>query len=110
MEMLENPFVTKFMAEIAAALIIFVGGLLIGKYRERKRLHGKSLDQYDFYPYASSRENFAEFSLRDFRLGVHYFLRNTDMRAARQLIFIGEQNGVRQSLEVLQKVGAELMA
>lgn len=68
---LENPFVTKFMAEIAAALIIFVVGLLIGKYRERKRLHGKSLDEYDFYPYASSRENFAEFSLRDFRLGIH---------------------------------------
>lgn len=103
MEMLENPFVTKFMAEIAAALIIFVGGLLIGKYRERKRLHGKSLDQYDFYPYASSRENFAEFSLRDFRLGVHYFLRNTDMRAARQLIFIGEQNGVRQLLEAEER-------
>ena len=30
---------------------------------------------------------------------MHYFLRNTDMRAARQLIFIGEQNGVRQALE-----------
>ena len=99
MDVLENPFVTKFIAEIAAALIIFVGGLLIGKYRERKRLQGKSLDEYDFYPYASSKENFAEFSLRDFRLGMHYFLRNTDMRAARQLIFIGEQNGVRQLLD-----------
>ena len=30
---------------------------------------------------------------------MHYFLRNTDSRAARQLIFIGEQNGVRQALE-----------
>ena len=99
MEFLENPFVTKLIAEIAAVLIIFVVGLLIGKYRERKRLHGKSLDEYDFYPYASSRENFAEFSLRDFRLGMHYFLRNTDSRAARQLIFIGEQNGVRQALD-----------
>jgi hypothetical protein len=57
-------------------------GFLIGKYRERKRQQGKSLDEYDFYPYASTRENFAEFSLRDFRLGMHYFLRNTDVRAA----------------------------
>jgi len=99
MEFLENPFVTKLIAEIAAVLIIFLVGLLIGRYRERKHQRGKSLDEYDFYPYASTRENFAEFSLHDFRLGMHYFLRNTDSRAARQLIFIGEQNGVRQALE-----------
>jgi predicted transcriptional regulator YheO len=103
MEMLENPFVTKLIAEIAAALIIFAVGLLIGKFRERRRQQGKSLDEYDFYPYASTPENFAEFSLRDFRLGMHYFLRNTDMRAARQLIFIGEQNGVRQALDAEER-------
>ena len=86
MDLLESTFVTKLIAEIAAALIIFVGGVLIGKYRERKRLHGKSLDEYDFYPYASSRENFAEFSLRDFRLGMHYFLRNTDMQLEENIL------------------------
>jgi len=103
MELLENPFVTKLIAEIAAVLIIFVVGLLIGKYRERKHQHGKNLDEYDFYPYASTHENFAEFSLRDFRLGMHFFMRNTDKRAARQLIFIGEQNGVRQALETQER-------
>jgi len=99
MELLDNPWFERLVAEIATALVLLVAGFLIGKYRERKRQQGKSLDEYDFYPYESTRENFAEFSLRDFRLGMHYFLRNTDVRAARQLIFIGEQNDVRQALE-----------
>lgn len=103
MEALENPFVSKLIAEVVAALLIFAGGLLIGKYRERRHQRGKSLDEYDFYPYESTPEKFAEFSLRNFRLGMHYFLRNTDMRAARQLIFIGEQNGVRQSLDTEER-------
>ena len=30
---------------------------------------------------------------------MHYFLRNNDPTAARQLIFIGEQNNVRTQLE-----------
>ncbi len=34
-----------------------------------------------------------------FRLVMHYFLRNNDPTAARQLIFIGEQNNVRTQLE-----------
>lgn len=99
MELLNNPWVTSFASEFAAALVLFVLGFFIGKHRERKRLKGRSLDEYDFFPYAATRENFAEFDLRNFRLGMHYFLRNTDMRAARQLIFIGEQNNVRQLLE-----------
>jgi len=99
MNLLSNPWVTSFVSELAAALVLFGLGFLIGKHRERKRLKGRSLAEYDFFPYAATRENFAEFDLRNFRLGVHYFLRNTDMRAARQLIFIGEQNNVRQLLE-----------
>ena len=99
MDLLSNPWVTSFVSELAAALVLFALGFLIGKHRERKRLKGRSLDEYDFFPYAATRENFAEFDLRNFRLGMHYFLRNTDPRAARQLIFIGEQNDVRQLLE-----------
>jgi hypothetical protein len=52
----------------------------------------------DFYPYVATPEKFAEFSLKDFRLGLHYLLRNADPKAARQLIFIGEQIQVRQLL------------
>lgn len=99
MDLLNHPLVSNLVVEIVAGILLLTAGFLVGKYRERRRLQGRSLDEYDFFPYESTRENFAEFSLKDFRLGVHYFLRNTDMRAARQLIFIGEQNGVRQSLE-----------
>ena len=70
-------------------------------------MRGRSLDEYDFYPYASTRENFAEFSLKDFRLGIHYFLRNPDARAARQLIFIGEQNDVRGQLDAAERAAYE---
>src|SRR5205823_518531 len=56
-----------------------------------------------------NRENFPEFNLKDFRLGMHYFLKNNDYTAARQLIFIGEQNNVRAQLEPSeQKVYARL--
>jgi predicted transcriptional regulator YheO len=84
-----------------------VAGILIGRWRERKRMRGRSLDDYDFYPYASTRENFAEFSLKDFRLGMHYFLRNADPRAARQLLFIGEQNDVRSQLDAAEREAYE---
>lgn len=46
-----------------------------------------------------NRDNLPEFNLKDFRLGIHYFLKNYDYTAARQLIFIGEQNNVRAQLE-----------
>ncbi|MGH6889502.1 MAG: PAS domain-containing protein [Rhizomicrobium sp.] len=87
-------------AELAASLILLAAGFFIGRWRERRRLTGRALSDYDFYPYAATPENFAEFSLKDFRLGMHHFLRNTDRRAARQLIFIGEQNDVRDKLSV----------
>lgn len=107
MELLENPWISKFIVEITVSLVLVLGGYLVGRYRERKRLRGRSLDEYDFYPYASTPENFAEFSLKDFRLGVHYFLRNADARAARQLIFIGEQNDVRSHLDAAERAAYE---
>jgi predicted transcriptional regulator YheO len=107
MDLLENPWVSKFIVELVVSLVLVLGGYLIGRYRERRSMTGRSLDEYDFYPYASTRENFAEFSLKDFRLGVHYFLRNTDARAARQLIFIGEQNDVRGQLDAAERAAYE---
>jgi predicted transcriptional regulator YheO len=86
------------LSEFTASALLLMAGFLIGRYRERRRSKGKDLHQYDFYPYISTPEKFAEFSLKDFRLGVHFLLRNADARAARQLIFIGEQNNVRQQL------------
>jgi predicted transcriptional regulator YheO len=88
----------SIFTNVVASLVLLAGGFLIGRYRERQRQLGKALTEYDFYPYVATPERFAEFSLKNFRLGMHYFLRNSDPRAARQLIFIGEQNNVRQLL------------
>jgi predicted transcriptional regulator YheO len=96
--MYHNAWLGSMLSEFTASALFLIAGFLVGRYRERKRLKGKDLHQYDFYPYVATPEKYAEFSLKDFRLALHYFLRNTDARAARQLIFIGEQNQVRQML------------
>src|SRR5438046_9716718 len=90
-------------------MIFLVIGYLSGKYKERQRKFGLNLEEYDFYPFTVTRENFGEFRLKDFRLGMQYFLKNEDHSAARQLIFIGEQNNVRAQLEPTeQKVYTQL--
>jgi predicted transcriptional regulator YheO len=103
-----NDITINVIASVIASVLLLAAGFLWGKYKERQRF-GKKLEQYDFYPYTINRDNFPEFSLKDFRLGMHYFLRNSDPTAARQLIFIGEQNNVRTQLEPAeQKVYARL--
>lgn len=107
---LGSDITINVIASIIASAILLGAGFLFGKYRERRHF-GKKLEDYDFYPYSVNRDNFSEFSLKDFRLGMHYFLRNFDPMAARQLIFIGEQNNVRAQLEPTeQQVYARLFA
>ena len=84
--------------DLVASCLFLGGGFVVGQFRERQKLKGHALHEYDFYPYGATPENFAEFSPKDFRLGMHHFLRNDDPRAARQLIFIGEQNNVKDLL------------
>src|ERR1700736_4153216 len=86
------------VASVIASAILLGIGFAWGKYKERRRF-GRNLEDYDFYPYTINRDNLPEFNLKDFRLGIHYFLKNDDHTAARQLIFIGEQNNVRAQLE-----------
>jgi predicted transcriptional regulator YheO len=105
---LGNDITINVVASIIASAILLSAGFLWGKYKEQKRF-GRRLEEYDFYPYTVNRDNFPEFNLNNFRLGVHYFLKNLDPTAARQLIFIGEQNNVRAQLEPAeQKVYAKL--
>jgi predicted transcriptional regulator YheO len=91
-------WIQSVLQDVAASLVLLAAGFLIGRYRERQRSLGRSLTDYPFYPYVSTPENFAEFSLDNFRAAMRQFLRKADPRAARQLIFIGEQNNVRQLL------------
>src|SRR6266513_2018559 len=105
---LSGDVTVNVIASIIASLVLLVDGFLWGKYKERRK-YGRNLEDYDFYPFTINRQNFPEFNLKDFRLGMHYFLRNNDYTAARQLIFIGEQNNVRAQLEPPeQKVYARL--
>src|SRR5437867_12654989 len=105
---LSGDVTVNVIASIIASLVLLAAGFLWGKYKERRR-YGRNLEDYDFYPFTINRENFPEFNLKDFRLGMHYFLKNNDYTAARQLIFIGEQNNVRAQLEPSeQKVYAKL--
>ncbi len=109
MKAFQSELSINIIASIVVSLLFLVAGFFWGKYKERRRKFGRNLDEYDFYPFTVTRENFGEFSLKDFRLGMHYFLRNEDYTAARQLIFIGEQNNVREKLEPAeQKVYAHL--
>src|SRR5881398_1899615 len=106
---LQSELTINVIASIIVSLLFLALGFLWGKYKERRHKFGRNLEEYDFYPFTVSRENFGEFSLKDFRLGMHYFLKNEDHTAARQLIFIGEQNNVRSQLEPTeQKVYAQL--
>jgi predicted transcriptional regulator YheO len=106
---LQSELSINVIASIIASLFFLAAGFVWGKYKERRRKFGRNLEEYDFYPFTVTRENFGEFSLKDFRLGMHYFLKNEDHTAARQLIFIGEQNNVREKLELAeQKVYVQL--
>src|ERR1700719_5025881 len=104
-----NDITVHVIASIIASAFFLAAGFIWGKYKERRRKFGRNLDDYDFYPFTVTRENFGEFNLNNFRLGMHYFLKNEDQTAARQLIFIGEQSNVREKLEPAeQKVYAQL--
>ncbi|MGZ4983502.1 MAG: hypothetical protein ACXV9Q_05340, partial [Chthoniobacterales bacterium] len=108
MNALGSDITINVIASVIASAILLSLGFLWGKYKERHRF-GRRLEEYDFYPYTVNRDNFPEFNPNNFRLGMHYFLRNNDPTAARQLIFIGEQNNVRTQLEPAeQKVYARL--
>src|SRR2546430_15966778 len=106
---LQSEIGINVIASIIASVVFLIAGFVWGKYKERRRKFGRNLEEYDFYPFTVTRENFGEFNLNNFRLGMHYFLKNEDHTAARQLIFIGEQNNVRGQLEpVEQRVYAQL--
>ncbi|QYA26952.1 hypothetical protein G3I01_16105 [Gramella sp. MT6] len=96
--MIESPWLVNILSGLIVSLILFSFGYLIGKRREKNRLKGKNIEEYDFYPFDLDEEKRLYFDLKDFRLGIYYFLKNRDYSAARQLILLGEQNEVRHKL------------
>ncbi len=97
-EIIASAWLQELAVNLAASLVLFGGGFLIGKWRGRRQRLGRNLEQYDFYPFVADPHGFPEFRVELFERGVRHLLENVDSRAAGQLIIIGEQNGVRYQL------------
>lgn len=96
--MADSPWLVNILSGLIVSLILFGIGYLIGKKKESEKYKGKNLEEYDFYPFDLDPEKRLFFDIKDFRLGIYYFLKNRDYLAARQLILLGEQNEVRLKL------------
>ena len=90
---------SEFAINLFVSVILLTFGYLGGKYRERRWQQGRQLEEYDFYPFALDDQNILHFDLAKFSTGIRYLLGHRDAFAARQLIFIGEQNDVANSLQ-----------
>lgn len=95
---MNSPWLINILSGLIVSIILFLIGYLAGKKKERNKFKGKNIEEYDFYPFDLDLEKRLYFDVKDFRLGVYYFLKNRDYLAARQLILLGEQNGVREKL------------
>lgn len=79
---------------------VFVGiGFLYGRYKERKEKAGKPLEEYAFYPFSIDENNMLQFNFDLFNQAVDVLINKKDYQAGKQLVLIGEQNGVRQVLK-----------
>lgn len=81
---MNESIIVPVLSEVIVSRIIFIGGYFIGKYKERKNLQGKNLEEYYFYPFDVDRNNIPQFSLKDFRLGIHYLLKVDDTNEFRE--------------------------
>jgi predicted transcriptional regulator YheO len=97
-DFLSADLLAELAVNMVASLILFAGGFLVGKRRERALLAGRNLEQYEFYPFTVDGNGFPDFSLAHFQRGVRHLLAHPDATAAAQLIVLGEQNGVRYQL------------
>jgi class 3 adenylate cyclase len=86
-------------ALVAAVLLVATASFLLG--RRMKPVGGpgdeKRLEEYEFYPFVVNADGHVEFDSALFSQGVRHLLRNSNARAARELIVIGEQNLVRDT-------------
>jgi predicted transcriptional regulator YheO len=97
-DLMSSSWLQELATSLAVSLVLFSGGFLLGKWRGRRSLRGRNLEQYDFYPFTIDADGFPQFSAQLFERGVKHLLRNADATAAGQMIVLGEQNGVRYQL------------
>jgi predicted transcriptional regulator YheO len=83
---------------LLASAVLVAGGYLGGKYRERQAQKGEQLEEFDFYPFGVNEAKVLYFDDVKFVKAVDYFLRHRNIMAVRQLILIGQQNDVENSL------------
>ena len=82
------------------ASAVFVGaGFLYGRYKERKAKAGSPLVEYSFYPFTLDENKMLQFNFDLFNKAVEALINKKDHQAGKQLVLIGEQNGVRQVLK-----------
>ena len=66
---MQSELSVNVIASIIVSLLFLATGFLWGKYKEQRRKFGRNLEEYDFYPFIVTRENFGEFSLERFSAG-----------------------------------------
>lgn len=83
-------------------IVLLIAAFYLGARHERKSLKKNSekqrLEEYEFYPFIKSQSGHIEFNPDLFIKGTRYFLYKKNQLAAQQLIIIGEQNMVRETL------------
>lgn len=88
----------ELVINLLASAVLVAGGYLWGKYRERQLRKGRRLEEFDFYPFGVDEARILYFDEVKFLKAVEYFLKHRNDVAARQLILIGQQNDVENSL------------
>jgi predicted transcriptional regulator YheO len=88
----------ELAVNLLASAVLVVGGYLWGKFRERRSHNGKRLEEFDFYPFGLDEAKVLYFDETKFLKAVDYFLKHRNEIAARQLLLIGQQNDVENSL------------
>jgi class 3 adenylate cyclase len=89
---LELPIIVVGIAVAAVAALLAVS------QRRHSPEGTKRLDEYEFYPFTTDEAGLVQFSPERFEEAVSFFLSSRNPTAARELIVIGEQNRVRDTL------------
>lgn len=90
--------IAELAVNLLASAVLVVSGFLWGKYRERQLQKGQRLEEFDFYPFGIDEANVLYFDEVKFLKAVDYFLGHRNDVAVRQLLLVGQQNDVENSL------------